>query len=139
MAHGHFLVRNRHNNNWYGRVVIPRPLRPVFNNRREIRQSLGTPNKQRALRISCEPNNCPGCFGYNARRGLNDYNSTLSPPMRHSGRTSAFVEWLSQDGIQEPDQHIMADYIEIVDVLGRKHIIDMDNPNRGYSGAVTGK
>jgi len=51
MAQGHFLVRNRHQHHWYGRVVIPRHLRPAFNQRRELRTSLETPHKQLKQRM----------------------------------------------------------------------------------------
>jgi len=52
MAHGHFLVRNRHHNRWYGRVIIPQRLRPLFHQRRELRLSLNTTDKRQAKRLS---------------------------------------------------------------------------------------
>ncbi len=45
MATSQFLVRNRHHNIWYGRVIVPLDLRPQFNGKRELRKSLGTTDK----------------------------------------------------------------------------------------------
>ena len=45
-----FLIRNRHSNQWYGRVIIPTLLRPQFEGKREVRRSLQTSNKTIAKR-----------------------------------------------------------------------------------------
>jgi integrase len=45
-----YLIRNRHSNQWYGRVVIPTLLRDQFNGKREVRRSLQTSNKTIAKR-----------------------------------------------------------------------------------------
>ena len=88
MAHGHFLIRNRHQQNWYGRVVIPQALRPVFNHRRELRLSLKTPDKQQALRrsrhfwLQCQ-------FGFERLE-----HRQRSEPFED---TRAFLHWLSRD------------------------------------------
>ena len=122
MAHGHFLVRNRHNNTWYGRVTIPQSLRPLFNDRREIRQSLGTPDKQRAKRLS-------RLFWVQCQAGFErlQQQTSSSAPFTQS---SAFIEWLSQNNKIGPHRDAMAYYIETFDVMGRKHVIDLDNPEQ---------
>jgi hypothetical protein len=45
-----YLIRNRHSNQWSGRVVIPILLRPLFDGKREVRRSLHTANKTIAKR-----------------------------------------------------------------------------------------
>ena len=49
-----YLIRNRHSNQWYGRVVIPTLLRGQFNGKREVRRSLQTANKTIAKRRALE-------------------------------------------------------------------------------------
>lgn len=57
-----YLIRNRHSNQWYGRVVIPILLRPLFDGKREVRRSLQTANKTIAKRralafwLQCQTN-----------------------------------------------------------------------------------
>ena len=89
MAHGQFLVRNRHNNTWYGRVTIPRSLRPLFNDRREIRQSLATTDKKRAKRLS-------RLFWVQCQAGFESLQQQTSPDVPFA-KSSAFVEWLAQN------------------------------------------
>ena len=45
MAATQFLIRNRHCNVWYGRIVIPLKLRKHFNGKRELRESLRTSDR----------------------------------------------------------------------------------------------
>ena len=52
MAKSQFLVRNRHNNMYYGRVVIPLALRKQFAGKRELRLSLGTADKKQAKKLA---------------------------------------------------------------------------------------
>ncbi|MCU7849274.1 MAG: hypothetical protein KZQ89_15035 [Candidatus Thiodiazotropha sp. (ex Lucinoma kastoroae)] len=57
-----YLIRNRHSNQWYGRVVIPILLRPLFDGKCEVRRSLQTANKTIAKRralafwLQCQTN-----------------------------------------------------------------------------------
>ena len=120
MANGHFLIRNRHGQNWYGRVIIPQALRPQFNHRRELRISLQTPNKRYAVRLSRQ-------FWLQCQSGferLAQY--TRQEPFKD---TRAFLHWLAQD-TQGRRQTDMAYYIETFDVFGKKHVIDLDDPAR---------
>ncbi len=66
MATNQFLARNRHQNQWCGRVIIPQRLRYCFSGRRELRRSLKTSDKTRA-------NSFPRNFGYNAKQDLSSY------------------------------------------------------------------
>lgn len=54
MSSAQFLFRNRHNNTWYGQVVVPKSLRSTFNGKRLIRQSLKTTDKRVAKRLALE-------------------------------------------------------------------------------------
>jgi hypothetical protein len=117
MASGQFLIRNRHQQVWYGRVVIPRHLRDHFNQRRELRTSLKTPDKQRALRLS-------RYFWLQCQQGFERL--VHRPPKEAFGDTSDFLNWTQQQ--QKNRQTDMAYYIETFDVFGRKHIIDLDDP-----------
>ncbi|MEH6575649.1 MAG: DUF6538 domain-containing protein [Amphritea sp.] len=120
MSQGHFLVRNRHQTTWYGRVVIPSSLRPYFNGRRELRRSLSTADKQYAKRLS-------RCFWLQCQAGFERLKQqpSLKEPFR---LTQEFTEWLYQEGVDGRSQSNMAYYIETFDVLGRKHVIDLDDP-----------
>tara|TARA_R110000787_G_scaffold65861_6_gene148092 strand:+ start:7675 stop:9351 length:1677 start_codon:yes stop_codon:yes gene_type:complete len=118
MAQGHFLIRNRHQQMWYGRVVIPRHLRTQFNQRSELRVSLKTPDKQQALRRSRH-------FWLQCQSGFERlYARPRQEPFEN---TRAFIHWLARDN-QGHRQTDMAYYIETFDVFGKKHVIDLDDP-----------
>ena len=119
MSHGHFLVRNRHQNAWYGRVIIPLALRPLFSHRRELRLSLGTPDKQHAKRLS-------RLFWVQCQSG---FEQLAKQPQRDQPftNTTEFMAWLSENKNQG---HESMYYIEFRDVLGRKHSIDLDDPKK---------
>jgi bifunctional DNA-binding transcriptional regulator/antitoxin component of YhaV-PrlF toxin-antitoxin module len=87
-----FLVRNRHCNVWYGRIVIPSKLREHFNGKRELRKSLGTSDRNRAKRLALE-------FWIECQNGFDRVNDTpavfvgtgVSTVLRklHKGKTDA--------------------------------------------------
>ncbi len=52
MTAKHYLLQNRHSNIWYGRITIPKDLRPLFNGKREIKRSLRTADKKQAKTLS---------------------------------------------------------------------------------------
>lgn len=118
MATGHFLVRNPHQHVWYGRVVIPRHLRDAFNQRRELRVSLNTPDKQQAVRRSRH-------FWLQCQFGFERLN--IHPRPEPFEDTRAFIHWLARNN-QGHRQTDMAYYIETFDVFGKKHVIDLDDP-----------
>ncbi|MEZ5529742.1 MAG: site-specific integrase [Porticoccaceae bacterium] len=120
MAQGQFLVRNRHQQVWYGRVVIPGHLRDRFNQRRELRVSLDTSDKQKALRRSRH-------FWLQCQSGFERLEK--HPRKEPFEDTRAFISWLSRER-QGQGQTDMAYYIETFDVFGRKHVIDLDDPEK---------
>lgn len=50
MSYGTYLIRSRHQTNWYARIVVPHDVRHHFRQRREIRKTLGTSCKATAKR-----------------------------------------------------------------------------------------
>lgn len=63
MNYARYLIQNRHASRWYARVVIPRDLRPYFDNRRELRKSTKTADLQKAkLRALAYYLECQGMF-----------------------------------------------------------------------------
>ncbi|MBL4711635.1 MAG: hypothetical protein JKX75_03905 [Gammaproteobacteria bacterium] len=120
MAQGHFLVRNRHQNTWYGRVVVPLALRPLFNHRRELRHSLHTPDKQRAKRLS-------RLFWVQCQSGFEQLQQQQRRGQPFQD-TQEFISWLSQDKGQ--GHNGMAYKVDFVDMLGRRHVIDLDDPEK---------
>lgn len=119
MSHGHFLVRNRHQNAWYGRVIIPLKLRPLFGERRELRLSLGTPDKQRAKRLS-------RLFWVQCQSGFEKLED--GPPEKQPfTSTAAFLAWLAENKNRRQEGMYK---VEFKDVLGRKHVIDLDDPEK---------
>jgi len=122
MAQSQFLIRNRHNNTWYGRVIIPQSLRLYFSGKRELRHSLDTSNKNHAKRRSLQ-------FWVQCQAGFErlQHQSALKGPFK---QTRAFIEWLSQDDQQGRLPSTMAYYLETFDALGNKHVIDLDDPEK---------
>ncbi len=118
MATGQFLIRNRHNNMFYGRVIIPLSLREQFNGKRELRKSLRTTDKFQAKKRSLS-------FWVDCQRGFdtlkNMSNTNFSFKTGH-----CFKKFLS-DGFRQSHGNTMR-YIETFDALGRKHIFDLDSP-----------
>ena len=121
MSGKHFLARNRHNNIWYGRVVIPHALRPCFNGQKEIRLSLRTSDKKKAkflsmeLRVQCQK-------GFErlalAANGCSYFKSS-----------KAFLDWLTDDrkqGVAPPMKLIKLD----LEYAGSRsqYVIDLDDP-----------
>jgi|GEM_PF-6872179 len=90
-----YLIRNRHSNQWYGRVVIPILLRPLFDGKREVRRSLQTSNKTIAKRralafwLQCQTN---------FERVQQNGNSVVNIPKLI--RTTDILGRLHEDGIQ---------------------------------------
>jgi len=115
MSHGNFLVRNRHAHHWYGRVIIPTHLRHHFAGKRELRLSLNTANKSLAKRHSRH-------FWLHCQQGFD----LLATTQRNKSfkNTRAFLDWLAQKGQGQAD---MAYKIDFTDVMGRRHVIDLDD------------
>lgn len=87
MALSQFLVRNRHQNIWYGRVIVPSDLRSLFNGKRELRRSLGTTDKTEAKRQAT-------AFWLECQKGFERLcNRSLTAPTFQT--TPEFLEWLS--------------------------------------------
>jgi len=118
MATGQFLIRNRHNNMFYGRVIIPLSLRAQFNGRRELRKSLRTTDKFQAKKRSLS-------FWVDCQRGFDTLkNMSNTEIIFKTGQ--CFKKFLS-DGFRQSHGNTMR-YIETFDALGRKHIFDLDSP-----------
>lgn len=93
-----YLIRNRHSNQWYGRVVIPTLLRPQFDGKREVRRSLQTSHKTIAKRRALEFwLKCQERF---ERIQQQDGNSVVNIPK----------------------------LIKTTDILGRLHEVDLNDP-----------
>ena len=138
MAQGHFLVRNRHHNTWYGRVVIPQMLRAFFNGRRELRHSLKTTDKQLAKRLS-------RLFWVQCQQGF-DALLTSRSAIEPFSNTRQFMTWLSQTLDCVRGQPDMVDLkklrrqlegdgrdfcrIETEDARGGRHVIDLGDPDK---------
>jgi len=76
MAQGQFLIRNRHCNQWYGRVIIPQTLREHFHGKREFRRSLKTSDKTTAKRRALE-------FWVECQNGFERIEQEANDPMRY--------------------------------------------------------
>lgn len=127
MSSKHFLVRNRHSNVWYGRVVIPNALRPSFNGQGEIRRSLNTPDKRKAkflsleLRVQCQKGFERLSLAANAHKNFQNSN--------------AFLDWLSEDREQGYVQS-MKKIIKVKDVLGNEFEIDTGDAQQDTDAAA---
>ncbi len=139
MAKAQFLVRNRHQNIWYARIVIPQSVRRHFHGQREIRCSLKTADvkqaKGRALRFWVE---CQDGF------------KALQMAPHRAPRFAAGTEfraWLKARGAmvkKRSEEEIIrsrhgddiAHIIETTDVFGRTHRIDLDNPEGELQAAL---
>lgn len=88
MAATQFLIRNRHCNVWYGRIVIPQKLREHFNGKRELRKSLGTSDRKLAKRLALE-------FWIACQNGFDRLDDT---PESSFTSTAQFVSWMTEDG-----------------------------------------
>ena len=101
MAKSQFLIRNRHNNVWYGRVIIPGALRAHFNGKCEIRRSLKTADKRAAKKRALE-------FWVYCQ--------------------TEFVRLVRKRGQGGEAMINIPAYIKTTDILGRLHEIDLDDP-----------
>ncbi|RLA51126.1 MAG: hypothetical protein DRR42_11150 [Gammaproteobacteria bacterium] len=138
MAQAQFLIRNRHNNTWYGRVIIPHTLRCHFNGRAELRRSLSTSNKPQAKRRSL-------AFWVQCQDGF-DVLATSKSTKEPFSNTQQFMNWLSQtlDYVGEQRNMVNIDKmrrqlegdgrdfrrIETEDARGGKHVIDLGDPDK---------
>ena len=89
MATAQFLVRNRHQNIWYGPVVIPHSIRPLFQGQREIRQSLATADRKLAKKRALQ-------FWVNCQQGI-DALRFKSLVTESFAKTREFLAWLSYE------------------------------------------
>ena len=139
MAGSHFLVRNRHNNIWYVRIIIPAALKVQFNNKREFRRSLKTTNKQEAKKLSF-------AFWVACQNGFDQLIDHQKSKKSFAGITE-FLQWLQKqakldnhrlkirdhnmvikkDELEELADKHLCHYIKTVDVFGQEHIFDLNN------------
>ena len=137
MASQQFLIRNRHQNQWYGRVIIPVSLREHFNGKRELRKSLGTSSKRKAKCLSLS-------FWLQCQTGFARL-STNSQNTFSFADTKGFIRWLGcnteQHGIQgymTSDDNDNSGSIKssppkvltVKDALGNETVIDFDDPEK---------
>lgn len=140
MASQQFLIRNRHQNQWYGRVIIPVSLREHFNGKRELRKSLGTSSKRKAKCLSLS-------FWLQCQTGFARL-STHTQNTFSFADTKGFIRWLGcnteQHGIQghmtsknDNDKPQIVEYdnnslnvIVIKDALGNEAQIDFNDPEK---------
>jgi site-specific recombinase XerD len=121
MASSQFLIRSRHQTTWYSRVIIPTCLRDSFNGKRELRRSLGTSDKAVAKRQSLAFwLQCQDAFERLKHKTADAYFQN----------TDQFMAWLSENMHQQADTNLMK-YIETTDVLGNKHVINLDGDLEG--------
>jgi len=116
MALSQFVIRNRHSNIWYARIIIPIGLRECFSGKREIRQTLKTSDKNLAKRRSL-------AFWVKYQSGFEKLlnNHYLNKSFESNQQ---FFEWLSYSDLTQQNNTVMA-YIKTTDILGREHVIDM--------------
>ena len=138
-ASSHFLVRNRHNNIWYVRIVIPIALKMQFNNKREFRRSLQTTNKHEAKKLSfafwlkCQ-------FGFDQLIGhpknikpfaeITEFLHWLSKHDKldnHALKISSHSMVIKKDEFEKIANKHLCHYIKTVDVFGQEHIFDLNN------------
>ena len=87
MAATQFLIRNRHCNVWYGRIIVPLKLRKHFNGKRELRKSLRTSDRTKAKRLALQ-------FWLECQHGLDQLDDTLKASFTS---TAEFVAWMTED------------------------------------------
>lgn len=143
MAKHPYLVRNRHNNIWYGRVVIPVHIRIHFGGKREIRLSLATADikeaKKSALQLwlRCQ-------FGFDLL--LHDPLAT-----RSFIHTREFLAWIRYEtctmakkknikdeleSLAFEGQGTRPEIIETTDIFGATHVIDLGDPQQEQAAAL---
>lgn len=135
MATNQFLVRNRHCNIWYGRIVIPLKLREHFNGKRELRKSLGTPERKAAKRLALE-------FWIECQNGFDQLDDTLETSFTN---TAQFLTWMAEDIARQetllrmPANKKIRDflegrhekrYLDLHDPFGNKTRIDLGDPEK---------
>ena len=135
MAATQFLIRNRHCNVWYGRIVIPLKLREHFNGKRELRKSLGTSDRTTAKRLALE-------FWIECQHGFDRLDDNLKASFTS---TAQFVTWMTE-GLtgketllhmppQKKIQNFLEGrsekrYLDINDAFGNKTIINLGDPEK---------
>lgn len=137
MALSQFLVRNRHQNIWYGRVVVPLELRAQFNGKRELRKSLGTTDKRIAKRqatafwLECQ-------LGFERLSG-----EAVEPPVFET--TPDFTTWVSGrpsnvSPIKKINRFLEGQHelnrLDYRDPLGHTHIINFGDPDKEQAMAL---
>lgn len=135
MAATQFLIRNRHCNVWYGRIVIPLKLREHFNGKRELRKSLGTSDRQAAKRLAME-------FWIECQHGFDRLDDTLESSFAN---TAQFVTWTAEaltgkETLAQMPPHRKIDkflkgqhekrYLDLHDLFGNKTIINLGDPDK---------
>jgi len=135
MAATQFLIRNRHCNVWYGRIVIPLKLREHFNGKRELRKSLGTSDRNRAKRLALQ-------FWIECQHGFDRLDDTLEASF---SSTAQFVTWMAEDWTgketllhmpphKKIDKFLKGQhekrYLDLNDPFGNKTIINLGDPDK---------
>ena len=101
MAISQFLVRNRHQNIWYGRIIIPTELRRLFYGRRELRRSLKTLDKSVAKRQAT-------ALWLNCQHGFDLLSQDREETLKF-GKTSDFLDWVGTISVakkEKPDKTV---------------------------------
>jgi len=135
MAATQFLIRNRHCNVWYGRIVIPLRVRQHFNGKRELRKSLRTSDRTKAKRLALQ-------FWIECQHGFDRLDDTLKASFTN---TAEFVAWMTENLTgKEMLLHMPAHkriqaflegqlekrYLDIHDPFGNKTIINLGDPDK---------
>lgn len=115
MAQCQFLVQNRHQNTWYGRVIAPQSLHFYFSGKRELRRSLSTTDKTSAKRLALD-------FWVQCQAGFDHlyHSPVMEQPFKNARH---FLQWLSQRQSAQGCEGVR--YIETTDAFGNKHTIDL--------------
>jgi len=129
MAQGQFLIRNRHNNRWYGRVVIPSSLRDHFNGKCEFRRTLNTTDKTTAKRRALE-------FWVECQKGFEALSQ--SPTVDAVAHISDRMTGLSMKKKDRRQAGFLTEHhrIEFEDVFGSRHVVDLDDPAKEQEVAL---
>jgi hypothetical protein len=135
MATTQFLIRNRHCNVWYGRIIVPLKLRKHFNGKRERRKSLRTSDQTEAKRLALQ-------FWIECQYGFDRLHDTLEASFAN---TAQFVTWMGKDStgketllhmppLKKDDKGFIivstSHRIDFTDPFGKKHVVDLGDPEK---------
>ena len=152
MTAKHYLLQNRHSNIWYGRITIPKDLRPRFNGKREIKRSLRTADKKQAKTLSLK-------LWVQCQEGFERLKTANHEAVVFDDST-AFLGWLEQDHTRRAAHMDLKtlfdritgrkkqkgsssrelgtrDWIEFSDKIGNKFKVDFNDPEKEAKLALT--